>query len=34
MGYYFDEFLAVVDEYADMHGAGGVKEVFADEMEE
>ena len=32
--YYFDEFLAVMDEYNDLHTPGGKdEEVFADEWE-
>ena len=32
MGYYFDEFLAMMDEYADMHDTDKLKEVYADEI--
>lgn len=33
--YYFDEFLAVMDAYNDLHTPGGKdEEIFADEWEE
>ena len=34
MNYYFDEFIAVMDEYNAMHDTEKVKEVYADEVDE
>jgi hypothetical protein len=32
MNYYFDEFLAMIDAYNDMHDIDKIKEVYADEL--
>lgn len=34
LSYYFDEFLSVMDEYADLHDTDKVKEMYADEIDE
>lgn len=34
MNYYFDEFIAVMEEYNDMHSTEKVEELYADEVDE